>query len=385
MNEQEAQELIDKYNNGTASPEERAWVDHWYIREASGKMLTQEQDFEHLDKEIWEGTLKRAGLSEKKAPSKIWYRITAAAAVLLFIAAGTYFYKTAEQPNALQKAKQYVQDIPAGGNKAVLTLANGEKVVLTDVGAGKIAEQAGINISKTADGQLIYSINPSIAENENAPVGYNTIETPKGGQYQVNLPDGTRVWLNASSSLKYPTRFVAKERRVELRGEGYFEVARDLGKPFRLMSNKQEVEVLGTHFNVNAYPDENGIRTTLLEGSVKVKESGHQAILKPGQQAVLKGNTIKVDEADTEMATAWKEGYFMFKNASLQTLMRQLSRWYDVEVIYAGDIPPTLFSGKVHRNTSLAQTLELLSFSKVNFKIEGKKMSILSPSAKKFK
>ena len=383
MNEQKAQLLIDKYNNGTASPEERAWVDRWYIKEASGKRLTEDQDFEHLNQEIWEGTLKRAGLSEKKPQPKIWSRIAAAAAVLLLIASGTYFYKTAYLSVPLQKAQTYVQDIPAGGNKAILTLANGEKVVLTDIGAGKIAEQAGINISKTAEGQLIYSIDPSSAQNANAPIAYNTIETPKGGQYQVNLPDGTRVWLNSSSALKFPTRFVPEERKVELKGEGYFEVARDLEKPFRVMSNKQEVEVLGTHFNVNAYPDENGIRTTLLEGSVKVKESGHLAVLKPGEQSLLKGNRMTVEEVDTEMAIAWKEGYFMFKNASLQTLMRQLSRWYDVEVTYIGEIPPTLFSGKVHRNTSLAQTLELLSFSKVNFKIEGKRMSILSPSAKK--
>lgn len=383
MNEQKAQILIDKYNNGTASPEERAWVDHWYMKEASGKRLTEEEDFEHLNQEIWEGTLKRSGLSEKKPQPEIWSRIAAAAAVLLLIAAGTYFYKTAYLPDSPKKVQQYVQDIPAGGNKAVLTLANGEKVILTDVGEGKIAEQAGINISKTAEGQLIYTIDPASAQNANIPITYNTIETPKGGQYQINLPDGTRVWLNSSSTLKYPTRFVAKERKVELKGEGYFEVARDLGKPFRVRSNQQEVEVLGTHFNVNAYPDENGIRTTLLEGSVKVKESGHLAVLKPGEQSVLKGNSMTVDKVDTEMAIAWKEGYFMFKNASLQTLMRQLSRWYDVEVTYRGEIPPILFSGKVHRNTSLAQTLELLSFSKVNFKIEGKKMSILSPSAKK--
>lgn len=383
MNEQKAQVLIDKYNNGTASPEERAWVDRWYIKEASGKQLKEDQDFEHLNQEIWVGTLKRAGLSEKKPQPKIWSRIAAAAAVLLFIAAGTYFYRTAYQPVPPQKTPSYVQDIPAGGNKAILTLANGEKVILTDVGEGKIAEQAGISIRKTAEGQLIYSIDPSNAQNANASITYNTIETPKGGQYQINLPDGTRVWLNSSSALKYPTRFVAKERRVELKGEGYFEVARDLGKPFRVMSNQQEVEVLGTHFNVNAYPDENGIRTTLLEGSVKVRESGHLALLKPGEQALLRGNRMTVDQVDTEMAIAWKEGYFMFKNASLQTLMRQMSRWYDVEVTYVGEIPPTLFSGKVYRNTSLAQALEILSFSKVNFKIEGKKMSILSPSAKK--
>ncbi|AOM80815.1 FecR family protein [Pedobacter steynii] len=380
MNHQEVQKLIESYNQGTASPEERAWIDHWYLKEAAKRSLTEDQDFDHLNGEIWDGVLSRAGLSQKKQ-AKIWYRIMAAAAVLLIVGAGIWFYKNNHLADPLPKEKQYVQDLPAGGNKAVLTLGNGEKVVLTDVAEGKIAEQAGINISKTADGQLIYTIDPSAAQNENTSMTYNTIETPKGGQYQINLPDGTRVWLNASSSLKYPTRFIANERKVELKGEGYFEVARDPGKPFRVMSSKQEVEVLGTHFNINAYADENGIRTTLLEGSVKVKESGHDALLKPGEQSLLSGNRMEIKPVDTEMAVAWKDGYFLFKKASIQTLMRQLSRWYDVEVIYSGNIPATSFTGKVHRNTSLAQTLELLSFSKVNFRIEGKRMSIIYPSS----
>ncbi|WP_316814682.1 FecR family protein [Pedobacter nyackensis] len=375
MNKQEAQKLIDRYNEHTASPEERAWVEHWYLNEASGRSLSDAQDFEHLNDEIWMGTLQRAGISKRRKLSKIW-PILSAAVLFLTIGICIYFYNTQNKP-VKRQGKQYVQDVNPGGNKAILTLANGEKVVLTDANTLKIAEQAGISITKTADGQLIYTMDKSKGQITDGKLVYNTIETPKGGQYQINLPDGTKVWLNAASSLKYPVQFAAKERRVELKGEGYFEVSSDKERPFKVIANKQETEVLGTHFNINAYADEHSIKTTLLEGKVKVSQHNQSVILKPGQQSTLKQDKFDVGTADLDLAVAWKNGYFMFKNASLQALLLELSRWYDVEVKYEGDIPATLFTGKVHRNTTLAQALELLSFSEINFKIEGKKISII--------
>ena len=380
MNEQEAQKLIDRYNQGIASPEERILVERWYLKEAAERIFLEEDDFEHLDKEIWVGTLKKAGLPHKNSKSfKLWLKLAGAAAILLLAGVGIYFYSINHPVQQVAKAKALVQDVAAGGNKAILTLSNGEQIVLTDAAKGKIAEQTGISIRKTADGQLIYAADKHVLQDKSKELVYNKIETPKGGQYQVSLPDGTVVWLNSASSLKFPAKFSAKERRVELTGEGYFEVAHNPAKPFRVISNKQEVEVLGTHFNMNTYADEDGDRTTLLEGSVLLKQFGKQALLKPGEQAVLKGKTIEIAPADVELAVAWKNGYFMFKQASLKTLMRQLAKWYDVEVSYSGNIPPLLFSGKIHRNTSLAQTLELLSFSKVNFRIEGKKIAIIYP------
>ena len=380
MNEQEAQKLIDRYNQGIASPEERILVERWYLKEAAERTFLGEDDFEHLDKEMWVGTLKKAGLSHKNNKSfKLWVKLAGAAAILLLAGVGIYFYSINHPVQQVAKAKALVQDVAAGGNKAILTLSNGEQIVLTDAAKGKIAEQTGISIRKTADGQLIYAADKHVLQDKSKELVYNKIETPKGGQYQISLPDGTVVWLNSASSLKFPAKFSAKERRVELTGEGYFEVAHNPAKPFRVISNKQEVEVLGTHFNMNTYADEDGDRTTLLEGSVLLKQFGKQALLKPGEQAVLKGKTIEIAPADVELAVAWKNGYFMFKQASLKTLMRQLAKWYDVEVSYSGNIPPLLFSGKIHRNTSLAQTLELLSFSKVNFRIEGRKIAIIYP------
>lgn len=380
MNEQEAQKLIDRYNQGIASPEERILLERWYLKEAAERNLLVEDDFERLDKEMWVGTLKKAGLPHKNNKSfKLWLRLAGAAAILLLAGVGIYFYSINHPVQQVAKTKAIVQDVAAGGNRAILTLSNGEQIVLADAAKGKIAEQTGISIRKTADGQLIYTAEKNGLQDKSKELVYNKIETPKGGQYQVSLPDGTIVWLNSASSLKFPAKFPAKERRVELTGEGYFEVAHNPAKPFRVISNKQEVEVLGTHFNMNTYADEDGDKTTLLEGSVLLKQFGKRALLKPGEQALLKGKTIEIAPADVEMAVAWKNGYFMFKQASLKTLMRQLAKWYDVEVSYSGNIPALLFSGKIHRNTSLAQTLELLSFSKVNFRIEGRKIAIIYP------
>ncbi|GLU54699.1 FecR family protein [Dyadobacter frigoris] len=273
--------------------------------------------------------------------------------------------------------------ISPGGSRATLTLADGSVINLDDAGNGELAKQSGIIVRKTSDGQLVYQTVSNHSENE--PVTYNEIKTPNGGQYRVILPDGTEVWLNAASSLHYPTRFTSPERHVSLNGEAYFEVKKQDGKSFFVDTENQQVQVLGTHFNVNGYEDEEFVKTTLLEGSVKVKLSGSknvEAILKPGQQAQLSQSTdlqaskISIQEVDTENVISWKNGYFKFDNISLQELMRQISRWYDVEVVYEGPVKDYEFVGQIERSANLTKVLKVLELGGVHFRIEGKKIII---------
>nr|WP_121271815.1 FecR domain-containing protein [Pedobacter schmidteae] len=381
MNNKEARELLDKYIEGGIGTQERAWVDHWYLNEASGRTLNDDQSFEHLNEEIWKEVLERAGLRKRNKTLRIW--MTSAAAIFLLIMGIGLLIQNVQNGPGKIKTRQLSSNIKPGSNKAMLTLGNGKKIVLNDIPVGKVIKQEGISITKTSDGELIYSMSNSEANQQDKKNTFNVIETPKGGQYQVNLPDGTKVWLNSASTLKYPTSFSPLERRVELSGEGYFEVAHMARRPFKVIVDRQEIRVLGTHFDINAYKEGIGTRTTLVSGSVKVTELGKSVVLKPGEQSLFKNDVFAVNEANIEMILAWKNGFFMFKNTSLQELMNQLSRWYDIEVEYEGEIPKLSFNGKLYRNTSLDETLKLLEFSKVKFKIEGKKMRILSQSKAK--
>lgn len=304
---------------------------------------------------------------------KLWAH-TAVAAVIatVILGAGLFFYYT-ELNNPDQQ-----QDIAPGGNKAVLTLADGRKISLTDVANGSIAQQSGISITKTATGQLVYTLansNPNTST-----LAYNTLEIPKGGQYEVHLPDGTSVWLNASSSLKYPISFASlKQRIVELTGEAYFQVAKDKTHPFVVKTSGQEVRVLGTHFNINAYSDESAIKTTLLEGSVEVTSAAGSKVLFPGQQAILKRNELSVNEANTEEAIAWKNGYFRFNGENIESIMRKLSRWYNIEVSFVGNVKSKTFTGRISRFKSISQVLKMLGKTKViHFKVEERRVIVLS-------
>jgi transmembrane sensor len=315
-----------------------------------------------------------------------WLRYVAAAAAVLVLGFGIYFYTTSGVDKPVAELAQ--ETIAPGSNKAVLTLANGTVINLDETANGEIAQQAGIVITKTADGQLVYDVSQSAIQRgkTNDPV-INTISTPKGGQYQINLPDGTKVWLNAASSLKYPAIFTGKERRVELTGEAYFEVTHHKDKPFRVKSTvngvNQEIEVLGTHFNINAYPDEEAVRTTLLEGSVRVSSlqgKTKNEVLKPGQQSVLDkaSNNIKVAEVDTEEAVAWKSGLFQFNEADLPSITRQLARWYNIDIVFEGKPANDLFHFKISKNLSLTQLLKIFETNGINFKIEGRKLIVKS-------
>jgi ferric-dicitrate binding protein FerR (iron transport regulator) len=270
------------------------------------------------------------------------------------------------------------KDIAPGTDKAILTLSDGSKIVLDSTGKGIIALQGSTRIEKTANGRLAYNgvANNEINEKPEAIV-FNTLTTPPAAQFQVVLPDGSRVWLNNASSLRYPTAFAGKNREVELTGEAYFEIAKDAVHPFKVRANDMAVDVLGTSFNVMAYTNEGAIKTTLLSGGVRVSRGNEHSILKPGEQAQLTASSLKVtNEVNLDAVVAWKNGFFNFDNADIPAVMRQIGRWYDVEVSYEGAMPTRSFGGKMNRNLHLSEVMEVLKTSDINCRIEGRKLIV---------
>ncbi|AOM76018.1 FecR family protein [Pedobacter steynii] len=336
-----------------------------------------------LDEQLANAWNVEAGISEEdeqdyqrvNRPKLLWPRIAVAATILITLSTGLYFYFDTKPESEIVQYALVKQDVEPGGNKATLTLADGSKISLTDAGNGQLAEQGGVKISKSANGQLVYSV----VESGQREAGYNTITTPRGGIYQVNLPDGTRVWLNAASSIKFPTTFAhLNQRKVELQGEAYFEVSRNKKQPFIVQSGKQQVEVLGTHFNINSYEDESEVKTTLLEGSVKVS-AGNVILLKPGQQSTVgasQGGRVKVSPANIEQAMAWKNGFFHFEKENLHSVLRQLARWYDIEVVYQVNRADDEFMGDIPRGVKLSEVLKILEFEGTHFKIENRKLIV---------
>lgn len=322
-----------------------------------------------------------------QSPSNIFhlrpwlFKISVAASLIILCTVGVLIYQ--HQREARSNGSLSIQhDILPGGNKAYLTLDNGKKISLTDAANGDIARQSGIIITKASDGQLVYTV---AANAEPDPSGsgynYNTIETPRGGQYQVRLPDGTHVWLNAASSLRYPVNFSTGERRVELKGEGYFEVAKDKKHPFIVKTEQQEVTVLGTRFNINAYSDEPGVNTALLEGSVLVNNLAfdERRILKPGEQSTILKNqsTIRVSDINVTEVMAWKSGYFIFDNKDIFSIMKVISRWYDVDIEYQNYTGDDRLGGTFSRSSNLSEILKNLeAIGKIHFKIKGRRIVI---------
>lgn len=328
--------------------------------------------------EILRSILQSAGRKEEKV-TKIfnirWLRYASVAAIFLFIGLGMWWQFSVTPPTKIaQNGQLKSQDIKPGGNKALLTLSDGSTIELDRVESGFLVRQGAAEISKSQDGVLIYNAKTS---STNTAVSMNKLATPKGGQYEILLPDGSKVWLNASSSIRFPSVFPASERKVEITGEAYFEVAKDKSKPFRVKFNQSEVQVLGTSFNIMAYSEEGPSKTTLVEGSVFIKNVGKNAKLKPGQQAaVLSSGQIKTKYIALDEAVAWKNGMFYFKNAGIEEVMRQLSRWYDVEIDYSGKIPARQFTGKVSRDVNLSEVANMLRYAGVHCRIEGTKMII---------
>jgi ferric-dicitrate binding protein FerR (iron transport regulator) len=395
MDEQHIQYLIRQYQNGLITGEE--WDElslllitdehKTIIQEALRKEMEehtpaaafQNKDYSPLLKKITRIDQKEEKTPQYKAPllrmpGKKWW---AAAAVIIIFASAAIFLLNRKDNNipATNDNKLLANDMAPGGNKAVLTLANGSRITLDSAANGELAVQGKSKVVKLANGRLLYSV----SNGDTATTMYNTMSTPRGGQYQLQLPDGTQVWLNAASSITYPTAFTGNERKVTITGEAYFEVVHNPGKPFHVQVNEMDVRVLGTHFNINAYRDESSINTTLLEGSVKISTK-YEVVIRPGQQARVSrgGQTIDVvDHTDTDQAVAWKNGLFNFYQSDLQAVMRQLSRWYDVEIKYEGNIQPRRFWGKIQRDLNLSEVLEILKETQVHFKLEGKTIIVM--------
>ncbi|OQP42887.1 hypothetical protein A4H97_12095 [Niastella yeongjuensis] len=328
---------------------------------------------------------------------KRWMRIAAAASVLVVLGVAAYWIIRTRETKTGTTTIAVTKDILPGGNKAILILADNSTIVLDSAANGKLAQQGIAIVTKSNNGQLAYSL-PAKRGGGGEPV-FNTLRTPRGGQYQLVLPDGSKVWLNAASAITYPTSFPGKERKITIDGEAYLEVAHNAAKPFKVQANGTEVEVLGTHFNVDAYKDETTEKITLIEGSVKVgsrpsyaKASAGEAegreksvILRPGEQAIVVANPLTTDHSpltinhspDLDEVLAWKDGLFNFNNASIESIMKQVERWYDVEVVYEGPKPEGHFRGKIPRNVMASDMLKIVEASGVHFRIENKKIIIM--------
>ena len=362
------EQLLQKYLSGTCTPDERLQVEQWYRQlDLQGELPSMEEMENDLAEVREQLPSKR---EQRLAP---WYRYVAAAAVAAVMAVGVYVYffqsERLDTETGLA-ATSLPDDLAPGGNRAILRLADGTEIVLDERPDGTIAQEDQHAIYKQADGELVYQPKASGADRD-APV-FNRLQTPRGGQYHLVLPDGTHVWLNAASTLTYAISGATPERLVQLEGEAYFEVAHDPDRPFRVASRGQVVEVLGTHFNVNSYADEPLLRTTLVEGAVKVSASADQqpVMLAPGEQAQwVEGNPLAVSKVDVAQVVAWKNGKFNFNHSDVATVMRELSRWYDVDVVFEGEKPDITLSGEVYRNTNASNVLDILAFYDLDCRI----------------
>lgn len=325
---------------------------------------------------------KKASITFMQASKRTWYLVAASVTILLLLSA-TYFLFQHKKEDRLVATKNNVlqiKDIPAGRNNATLTLDNGKTIMLDSAANGTLAQQGNTDVQKI-NGQIAYR-KTAIAMNTKSV--YNTITTANGNQYHLILTDGSKVWLNAASSIRFPASFTGKERKVTITGEAYFEVAHDATKPFKVeFKNKaganEEIEVLGTHFNVNAYQDEPEMKATLLEGSVRIKNADGVKMLLPGQQARIRSKGIDIkNNVDVDQVVAWKNGYFLFDNTDIYTLMRQVARWYNVEVHFDGKVTEDGFSGKISRDVPLSNFIKVLQLNDVKVKTEGRNIIVRS-------
>jgi transmembrane sensor len=380
QDQQRYQELARKWLDKSITPEEEQEFAEWY-NAGQHQPLNIPQSFvndEETHRERILAKIREAANLPGKHKIIIWRwpRIAAAASILLCLSIGGYFLF--HKKPAAQIAQNQIHDIAPGGNKATLTLSNGQKIILSDAHNGTIASQGQTLIKKTEAGKVVYESSPT-ANNGDERAAFNTVTTPRGGQWpEVALPDGSKVMLDAASSIKYPVRFSGKERVVEITGEAYFEVSHDKAHPFRVTVKGQTIEDLGTRFNINAYDDEPAIRVTLEQGSVRVIRGQQSVLLVPGQQAITNTGTdfIRTKEVDVDETIAWKNGQTSFKDLDIQAIMRQVSRWYDVDAEFRGNIPARSFTGGISRKSNLSSLLKVLELNNIHFDIEGKKIIV---------
>jgi transmembrane sensor len=388
-NEQHILDVMERSRRNEASAQDLHDLDQWYNSFDQSPMYTDGMSLNE-EEEAMQMLLSRIHhVIDPETKSIVRYRpwfatkwaIAAAASALLISGIAVFFYTRTDQPDLGNSISGAGRILP-GTNAATLTLANGKKIKLSESANGDLAKEAGVLIVKTADGKLVYELQNSTVETDQI----NTIATATGETYQVRFSDGTAVWLNAASSLKFPAKFSKLSSRiVELNGEAYFEVARDKAHPFIVKSRNQEVKVLGTHFNINSYADEQNVATTLLEGAVQVSLSKpiqaglKNVLLKPGQQALLSPTSIRVTEVQTDDVVAWKNGNFMFNNESMESVMRKLSRWYNIEVKYPDPaVKQIKFFGTVSRFAQVSEVLEMIELTnEVKFQVKGKEITIV--------
>ncbi len=374
--------IFRKYTSGTATTDEKAFVEQYLkdLEHQPGESATSQalsQSVARARRQL----LRNINEEEsKQLPKGIVVTLNrygwAAASVLVMFAAGAWFFlKQKQQPQKTTIALK--NELHPGRQTALLTLSDGSTIVLDSVANGRLAIQGASTVIKLANGRLQYR--PGTLADETETV-YNTIQTPRGGQYNITLPDGTAVWMNAASSIKFPTAFTGNYRIVETSGELYFEVAKNATQPFKVMANNTEIDVLGTSFNINSYPDEASATTTLLQGSVIISGNGSRPVkIRPGQQAVVRGTSpgAEIKEgANMEEVLAWKNGYFIFNRTDIQTVMRQIGRWYDVDVSYEGPVPSGGFVGKIPMHATASQVLKVLEEMDVHFRIEGRRIIV---------
>lgn len=386
-------ELAEKHRAGLCTAEELKQIRAWYDEfETNGYALPPEEEIERASREAALFVIGQVKEQQKDrsleldsspniatvVPSRKsisqFTRYATAAILLIFMGVGAYYYLKPIKNPALLAARK---DIAPGSNKAVLTLSNGRQIALNNTQNGNIAQQGGTAVHKTGNGLVAYQVStlPGSPSHNDTATDFNTVTTPRGGQYQVILPDGTKAWLNSLSSIHFPVAFTGNERNVETTGEVYFEVAKDKLKLFHVSTAGQTITVLGTHFNIMAYPDEPQVVTTLLEGSVRIAKGGQSKTLKPGQQALV-NQDIKIESVDTEDAIAWKNGLTAFTDADLKTIMRKVSRWYDIDVEYQGLVSDRTFTGAISRKSNLSALLKILALNHIQFSIEDKKLIV---------
>jgi len=403
---QDIDPIVTKYlREEILSPEEQSALDAW-INQGEGRSSMLENlkndptsvkekllQMEHMaNNRIWDSIVARVeqdGFWKEEpavptlpantpAARGFGWRYLMAASVMLLVAAGAYwsFHRTPAATPAVALQPAPATDVAPGGNRATLTLTDGRKINLDSSAIGLLASQGNTQVTKLSDGQLAY--NKTSEEKPQSPA-FNVLSTPRAGQFALALPDGSRVWLNNASSLRYPVAFTGATREVELSGEAYFEVAKDATHPFFVHTTggpagPATIEVLGTSFNIMAYNDENAERATLVDGSIRYIQGNNSVLLNPEEQSVLDatGSLKTLKAVNVAEITAWKNGYFHFDHASLETTMRQIARWYDISVEYKGAIPPQQFVGKIQRNMPLSSLLKGLSGEHIHFTVEGR-------------
>lgn len=391
LNPFEKAELLYRYLRDELRGEELAMVEEWLAAdEHNRKLADQFKDQATLEKEIalfssndkdkaWESISARTarGAGTVLLRRRKTLLLSVAAVALLCLVGGWLIWQApVNRPGTIkQNAVAQAQSTPVNSGKTRLVLANGAVIELDETEDGALFEDSSSKLLKK-NGELLYQ---SKDDEKGTAVGYNMIYTPVGRQYRIVLPDKSKVWLNATSSLRYPTAFHDSVREVELVGEAYFEVAKNQNMPFIVKAGETKVEVVGTHFNVMAYPDEKTTRTTLLEGAVIVSNQREKQKMKPGQEAVS-GNGIRLAEADLQAAVAWKQGFFHFDNAGIEIVMRQLKRWYDVEVVYENGIVPDIhFSGIISQKSPVEQVITMINTSgNLHMEMQGKKVMVKS-------